>query len=334
MSFVKIQNRNADRTLVVFSSIHTIPGRFRFERQLADVNANVIFLNCPNNSWYLQGVPGLGDTMSSARKALKQIINEQFPGTRLFSLGSSMGASGLIALTTGLDIHRSFAFCPEIDLFGEASFSRKHYAGAETSVRDLWCELKECENINIFYGEECEHDLHQLAKLRQRFPGLPTQTFAHQPHGVVEAIYLTEGMSGILSSLLDGTKLRPKIVEQGHISGSRRSCEALWRAYCAVHKPDAGIAAELKYLAETVDKTRSYYPLFLFWRARLTHNKEERLHLLEQARALAPYSLRIAHFYFREAESEIAKEQFKHTFTARFGQRYIDNPRAEMIRQI
>ncbi|MDP9688889.1 UNVERIFIED_ORG: hypothetical protein J2W82_002550 [Pseudomonas mohnii] len=335
--YYKIQDKNAEKTVIVFSSIHTLPGKFRFERQFANLDINVIFLNCPNNSWYLQGVPGLGDSLSTTRDAIKNIIDTTFPDSKVFALGSSMGASGLIGITSGLNIERAFAFCPEIDLFKKYSFSANYYKGAITKQRDLWSELRECKNLHIFYGEECESDLNQLCSLKIQ-TDIPLQTFAHEGHGTIEAIFLTEGLDGILDSLLNYRPVMPKIIQRGHIPGSLVTCKTLWRSYFCSRpdtKSDVLIMEVRESLADLANKTkpdRSYYPLIQYWRAILEPKKSEKLELLECAMASAPHSLRIASAYFKIHGEDSVKLAFKQKFREKYGDRYTDHSRADLIR--
>ncbi len=336
--YYKIQDKNAKKTIIVFSSIHTLPGRFRFERQLSNLDVNVIFLNCPNNSWYLQGVPGLGDSLSSTREAIKSLIETRFSDSKVFAFGSSMGASGLIGITAGLEIERSFAFCPEIDLFGKYSFSSNYYKGPKTDFRDLWAELRDCENLSIFYGEECESDLNQLCSLKN-LTDIPLQTFAHEGHGTIEAIFLSEGMDGILDSLLNDRPISPKVIERGHISGSLVTCKTLWRAYILSKsrtKNEATLAQVRESLSDLAKKTRtdrSYYALIQYWRAVLAQDKSEKIEYLESAMRSAPHSLRTASAYFKIHGEDSMKAEFKQRFRNKYGDRYTEHARSDLIRK-
>lgn len=327
--FYKVIDKSADDTIIVCSSIHTEPGRFRFERQLNDFNVNCIFLNCPANQWYLHGIPGLGDRPKDARAALSNLIRARFPGTRLFGFGSSMGASGIIMMTAGLPMQRVFAFCPEIDLFDDFSFSKQHYNGPSSAGANLWNELADCANVRIFYGEECEHDLYQLSKIRD-ITSIPTQTFSNQQHGVIEAIYFTEGMSGIINSMIQASPLRPKKIAPGHISGSLITCRSLWNAFLASRnrshpKPD------LAKLASLTQHDRSYYPLVLYWLSRLQEVTCEKKILLEEAHQLAPLSLRIASELFKMSPDPDRVSNFKERFKSHFGEKYAASSRASAL---
>ncbi|MBI6888307.1 hypothetical protein [Pseudomonas putida] len=336
--YYKIQNKDAEKTILVFSSIHTTPGRFRFERQLADVNVNAVFLNCPNNSWYLQGVPGLGSSMDESRAALKRLIRNSFPDSKIYALGSSMGASGLIGLAAGLEIENSFAFCPEIDLFGKYSFSSNYYKGPATEHRDLWAELADSQNLKIFYGEECESDLNQLCSIKTD-TDIPVLTFAHEGHGTIEAIFLSEGMDGMLDSLLNDRPMIPKIIERGHAAGSLVTCKTLWKSYWFSKNKSKDSVVQAQILGALEDLSlkampdRSYYALIQYWRAQLTNSKHEKKSLLENALESAPLSLRTASAYFKSFGTDQMKNEFKEKFRLRYGNRYTDHARAEPIRK-
>jgi hypothetical protein len=196
-------------------------------------------------------------------------------------------------------------------------------------VNNLWQELADCSNVRIFYGEECEHDLYQLSKIRQR-TNIATQTFSNQPHGVIEAIYFTEGMHGIIGSLINGGSLRSTKIDAGHISGSLTTCRSLWGAFLASRKRNAH-PFDLASLADQTKKDRSYYPLILYWLSRLRQNVFEKQTLLEEAHRLAPLSLRIAADLFKVAPNPDRVADFKKNFRSHFGEKYISSSRASAL---
>lgn len=331
--YYKIEDRGFDNTILIFSSIHTIPGRFRFDRLMGKAPANIIYLNCVNNSWYLYGIPGLGETLVTARKNLKKIIRDRFPGTKLFAFGSSMGASGMIAMTPELDLDNSFAFCPEIDLFVKGSFSGNYFKDYQGEKRDLWDEFLSIKNINVFYGEECENDLAQLIKIKQRTE-IPVSTFAFEPHGVIEAIYLTEGIDAVVDALINKKPFQPKVLQKGHIAGSLITCDLISKAYRAEHKDKPKILASIRDLSSKTKKDRSYYPLLKYWQARLSTDPTEKVDAIREAMSLAPSSLRIAQSYFAITGNDHEKDQFKSIWREKFGNKYADHSRAKLLQDI
>lgn len=331
--YYKIEDRGSEKTILIFSSIHTIPGRFRFDRLMGKVPANIIYLNCVNNSWYLHGIPGLGEDLYTARRNLKELIKDKFPGTKLFAFGSSMGSSGMIAMSPELDLENAFAFCPEIDLFGKGSFSGNYFKDYAGKKRDLWDEFLAIRNINIFYGEECENDLAQLIRIKDR-SNVPITTIAFEPHGVIEAVCLTEGIDGIIDSLLNKKPFSPKVLQKDHISGSKITCSLISRAYRANNDEKPQILNELQDFSEKTKKDRSYYPLLRYWQARLSTDIEEKENSIREAMSLAPSSLRTAQLYFTITKNEHEKEQFKSIWRKKFGNKYADHSRAKALQEI
>ncbi|CAM8031748.1 hypothetical protein [Atlantibacter hermannii] len=331
--YYRIEDRGYENTILIFSSIHTVPGRFRFDRLMGKIPANIIYLNCVNNSWYLCGIPGLGDDLPTTRKNLQKLIRDRLPGTKLFAFGSSMGASGMIAMSSELELENAFAFCPEIDLFGKGSFSGNYFKNYSGDKKDLWDEFLSIKNISIFYGEECENDLAQLIRIKER-ADCPITTIAFEPHGVIEAVCLTEGIEGIIDALLNKKSFNPKILQKGHIAGSKITGNLISKAYKANNNEKPQILIQIRELSEKTKKDRSYYPLLKYWQARLSADPDEKRNSIREAMSLAPSSLRIAQLYFTLNKSVEEKEQFKSIWREKFGNKYADHSRAKILQEL
>ncbi|SOZ68304.1 hypothetical protein [Cupriavidus taiwanensis] len=333
--YFKISRRDSDSLVVAFSSINTPPGKFRFSRQLEERGVNVIYLNCENNSWYLDGVPGLGDTLEDAAAALRDVIRSEFPKCKVYALGSSMGAAGLIGMLHNVELEGAFAFCPEIELFGEHTFSSKYFHGRFQSKKDYFGELKSFRNLTIFYGEECEPDLRQIRlQLDRGFGNI--RTIANEGHGVVEAIYLTEGLHSVLDGLLSAKAPNPKVLSFGDVSMHPGACSVLWRAYKSWRSPGAALLRKdlLAYVERTPPST-SYYPNILYWLSRCTEDGKESAEWITRAFFAAPSSLRTAHRFFQCVRpGDDLRKLYKFQFLDKFGQQYVDNTRAKLFHEL
>lgn len=98
-TFHRLIGRDSDTLLVAFSSWNTSPGRFRPFRALVPLPYALLFVNCPDNAWYLGGIPGLGATVDAVSGALAQLAGSG-GYRRVVTYGSSMGGFG--ALLHGL----------------------------------------------------------------------------------------------------------------------------------------------------------------------------------------------------------------------------------------
>lgn len=94
--------------VVVFSQVRVPDGKFGLDRLFARTQHSCLFLNDPDNSWYL----GLDDSIDRAVEAAVTAIQPQ----KIIYYGSSMGGYG--ALATGLRRQDGavYAFGPELEL--------------------------------------------------------------------------------------------------------------------------------------------------------------------------------------------------------------------------
>lgn len=333
MSFFKVIDKGAENTILAFSSISTPIGRFRFEKQLEKINVNAIYINCPKNSWYQHEIPGLGDNHENVTIKLQDIIKLNFSGTKLFAIGSSMGASGLITLASTLNIENAFAFCPEIFLFEHRSFSEKYYSHECPPVRkDIFNELLAFKNISLFYGEECENDLGQVSRISQSAKKISKKinitTFANEGHGVIEAIYLTEGIDMVIHSLVNNLPLRPNVIKFGDLGVNHFAAKILWRAWLSNNTNKDKVLVDLFIWKKRTDASLSYYPLILYWISKLTKNSE----YIEEAFLISPYSKKIAVEYFSDCLStRDERTEYINSFKKKYGELYIGNARAKPI---
>lgn len=83
--------------LVVFSALNIPRDTFSWSAQLARFSADLLFVNCPNNSAYIGGIPGLGNDTQAAGQAIGELSRRyQAQGKRVVFFGESMGAPAAI----------------------------------------------------------------------------------------------------------------------------------------------------------------------------------------------------------------------------------------------
>lgn len=104
----------ATDVLLVFSPIGFPLQKFSASNALKGLNINIIFLNC-DNTWYLNGVEGLGQTLAQTLERLQQLIQVLTQGIgRVFTYGGSMGAYGAVLYGCLLDVNRVIAAGAEL----------------------------------------------------------------------------------------------------------------------------------------------------------------------------------------------------------------------------
>jgi hypothetical protein len=101
--------------LVAFSHINTPVGRFAQHRLLSQLPYAKIFVNCPDNSYYLRPIPGVGDSVATIAARLKAEISALSPARVIF-FGNSMGANGALLYGALLNADLTIALAPEVEL--------------------------------------------------------------------------------------------------------------------------------------------------------------------------------------------------------------------------
>ena len=106
------ENPDSDDLLVLFSGANTEIGRFDGFQALEGIAFTVAFVNCPDNGWYLSGIPGVGaDWRESAGFFRDLATRHRRRGGRVVSYGNSMGAYGavLFGCLMGADLNIGLA---------------------------------------------------------------------------------------------------------------------------------------------------------------------------------------------------------------------------------
>lgn len=125
----------ASDVCIVASAAKTRPGSFMLGNVLADIPVNRIFVNCPNNQWYLDGIPGLGNDLSSSAAALRHIADDlRGEGGKILVLGSSMGGYGAVAMGALMQADIVFATGVEFILNLAGGLSREFLDGRRANL--------------------------------------------------------------------------------------------------------------------------------------------------------------------------------------------------------
>lgn len=160
----------SDLLLVAFSHVGYPSGKFAFTNAFSHIKCNKLFINCPGNSWYQAGIPGLGDNIYSSARALHEIISSMKMRRTVF-VGMSMG--GYAALLYGLltETNIILSFTAEI-MIGEKntrSISENNIKIFDPFYSNLSSLIFKNKNTQIFsiYGEQDLIDLSLLWPLTQ-----------------------------------------------------------------------------------------------------------------------------------------------------------------------
>jgi len=95
--YCAILRGTGDHITVVFSALNTKKGSYLGVKTFSSEKGHTIFLNCPHNEWYLNGIPGLGHDWREASVALHrlcvEIAGSEYSATYY---GGSMGGYGAL----------------------------------------------------------------------------------------------------------------------------------------------------------------------------------------------------------------------------------------------
>jgi hypothetical protein len=204
-SFVR---KKSATLFVVFSHVDIVAGKFSQYSTFIDMNFDIIFLNCPQNSYYLNGIPGLGENLTSTLRTLSQICSKN-GYDRIICFGNSMGAFGamLYGLEIGSDI---LALGPEFLLGVPGGACNTKIA--DKSLRSIGrerlamaCKLysNPSSKILALFGEMDFSDLICAASMR-RYLNTRVITLADAPHSIAPYLEANIGLeSFILSFIFD-----------------------------------------------------------------------------------------------------------------------------------
>lgn len=179
------------RTWVVFSHVNTPPHKFSQSRVVSMLGGASLFLNCTDNNWYKQGVPGAASSPAQLVDWLKACL-EGRPATDVTFVGHSMGAYAALAVMPEFPDAGFVVTSPELDLNRIGSRSQDNGVGTTEAWSSLYDRVPQVERSStglVLFGAWDPIDAHFLGDKRT-YDGRFGQVYvvAHH-HGVTE--YLT-----------------------------------------------------------------------------------------------------------------------------------------------
>lgn len=193
----KIIARDLPDTIVAFSAINCPPGKFFASKALAKARANLVFLNCTSNSWYLDGIPLLGSNLEESAENLAVLMESVgLGGGRRIFWGGSMGGYGAVAMGSLMNADLVVATGAELDLFIEGGNSQlilKHIQGrhdlAKPDIRS-WIDSSTAEYF-LYCGEFAYHDLASLCLINScnRAVYRTMRDFGHPLPSYIQNVY-------------------------------------------------------------------------------------------------------------------------------------------------
>ncbi len=114
--FIKVARKDGTtRTLFAFSHVGYPIGKFALSHELAGIDANIVFVNTKDNSWYQAGAGDDFPTIGDLKTALAY-IRDELSASQSYTVGMSMGGYAAALFGGLLEVDAVLAFTPEITI--------------------------------------------------------------------------------------------------------------------------------------------------------------------------------------------------------------------------
>ena len=206
-----LRNEESSDLLIIFSPYQKNPAmsKFRFYRYALSVRSNVLFIADRNSTWYLQGVPGLGNDPDEVAHSLLE-LRDAINADRIMTVGGSMGGyaallfGGLtgaeVIIATGPDVIINSAHSKSRRLRGE--FFSRYGVGKYSDLRKL--DYSRTGVVSVMVGE---YDIWDNLQLVGRPRQWNIHTLLGADHSVPEYLRAAGKLDETLNHFLYGLPL-------------------------------------------------------------------------------------------------------------------------------
>lgn len=200
-----IQEKPGARDVCIsISAAHVKPGSFMLRNVLQDLECHQVFLNCPNNRWYFDGVPGLGQDYAETAQALASIISKlKSKEGRVIVVGGSMGGYAAIILGAWCGANYVFASGVELKLKLAGGISRDLLNGPFVAP-DLYSIMENSKTKFILAaGENNPTDMYCLSlAAKMRCANIELISLKLLGHSLPPYLQATYGYKKIITDVL------------------------------------------------------------------------------------------------------------------------------------
>lgn len=177
-----LRKKHNNKVILAFSAAAT-EGKFNYYRLLANVDASVIFLNCPEEYYYHQGIPPFTD-LDQTIAFLKSQIEELVGSTdEVVTVGCSMGGYGSLLYGSILQDAVVVALSPSCPIYTVRSViasNRKYHVDLYNRVKSL---IRASVNQKfLLFGGYARQDLASYVEFSRLFncEAMMLQNISHQ----------------------------------------------------------------------------------------------------------------------------------------------------------
>lgn len=202
-NFISVNNKNLPNTIVVFSSVNVPEGKFSAIHALKDIQANTVYVNCPNNNWYIKEIPGLGKDIESIASSLRNTLLE-LGREKVVFYGGSMGAYGALLYAAMCNADHAIVTGVEAKLGSNRGYYN-NLCRDKVSPCDFPDLIRTIENsdlkCDILIGESCFSD-HTLVKGLSELDNVTIRTVKNGGHRIPPYIQNRIGLEKLLASAI------------------------------------------------------------------------------------------------------------------------------------
>lgn len=236
--FCKYVDNGKQDLLIAFSSVNVPPGKFSGSKAFYGINANVLFINCPSNSWYINEIfPGCNDWSANIKYLSNLIKRLTKKDSIVITYGGSMGGYG--ALLYGLAINADYIFSTGVEhlFYIDGGNTRRYFQGPVNSCIPNPCDLTKdfTGKAYVIYGENFLPDIfcaYDLAKAK----GMNVCTIKNQPHSVPPYINNKYGLTDFMFTAISTGELPFEKNDLGDILVAGESIYILYDAFMEVKR--------------------------------------------------------------------------------------------------
>ncbi|MEQ1950499.1 tetratricopeptide repeat protein [Mesorhizobium yinganensis] len=275
--------RDSNKLAIFFSGSSVQDNQFHWWNMGQRIGTNVILVNNGRNEWYVNGIPGLGDSYSATVDAFRNWA-DALGATDIYTCGGSMGGSGALiygvplgarVLALGFETHLHFPW-------GHVqSLMVRDFVPEFSDFRPLVAKAK--QRIVVYAGESEPVDLAAAAHIAD-LPMVETVTLRGVGHGPPSHLRNRGKLDPLFDALLDDGPL-PEVSNAGE--GLRSGFpEALYAAYCADKEKRWHDLESLARKAVEIYPTSEFATMLLGKALLQRHKAKQALPVLRQAIAL------------------------------------------------
>ncbi len=261
MSYIDVVDRNLPTTVVIMSSADVPEGKFSGSRAFQSLAANLVFVNCPHNSWFISAVPGLGDTLLAATTALRNILDGLKASKKVVFYGGSMGGYGafLYGALTGADWTIATGVEVMLGMKGGYFNRKSSQASGSAEIPDLVEIVKSASGkFVLIAGEESSIDLRGAVKLLPA-KNVVTKTIVNGEHTVPHFLNKEIGIVNIIENIIENGSYRLLDFYCGKVLSYPGYANLLYRFDVDTISHDAFLQSCEKYLDQLDPISLSYY---------------------------------------------------------------------------